>query len=89
MLACDGRISQARNLKLYCAKGDVDDWFDNEHVAVHWWEVITSTATTSLLPMLVESFSPTMHNFVGILDVSSPAFHGVLWMSSLLIGERL
>ena len=50
---------------------NVDAWFDNEHVAVHWWEVITSTATTGLLSMLVESFNPTTHNFVGILEVSS------------------
>ena len=68
---------------------NVDAWFDNEHVAVHWWEVITSTATTGLLSILIESFNPTMHNFVGIPEVSSPVFSGMLWMSSLLIRERL
>ena len=68
---------------------NVDAWFDNEHVAVHWWEVITSTATTGLLSILIEYFNPTMHNFVRILEVSSPVFSGMLWMSFLLIGERL
>ena len=68
---------------------NVDAWFDNEHVAVHWWEVITSTATTDLLSMLVESFNPTMHNFGGTLEVSSLVLYGMLWMSSLLIRERL
>lgn len=56
---------------------------------MRWWEVITSTATTGLLSILIESFNPTMHNFVGILEVSSPVFSGMLWMSFLLIGERL
>lgn len=56
---------------------------------VHWWEVITSTATTGLLSMLVESFNPTMHNFVRILEVPLPVFPGMFWMSSLLIRERL
>lgn len=56
---------------------------------MHWWEVITSTATTGLLSILIEYFNPTMHNFVRILEVSSPVFSGMLWMSFLLIGERL
>ena len=53
---------------------NVDAWFDNKHVAVHWWEVITPTVTTVPLSILIESFNLTMHNFVGILEVPSPVF---------------
>ena len=54
-----------------CAKDDVDAWFANEYIAVHWWKDMTPTPGTDPLSVLVESFNPRKPNFGGILEVSS------------------
>ena len=54
-----------------CAKEDVDAWFANEHVTVHWWKDMTRKPATDPLSVLVESFNPRKTNFGGILEVSS------------------
>ena len=54
-----------------CAKDDVDAWFANEYIAVHWWKDMTPTPGTDPLSVLVESFNPRKLNFGGILEVSS------------------
>lgn len=54
-----------------CAKRDVDAWFANEHVTVHWWKDMTPKPATDPLSVLVESFNPRKPNFGGILEVSS------------------
>lgn len=54
-----------------CVREDVDAWFANEHVTVHWWKDMTRTPATDPLSVLVESFNPSKPNFGGILEVSS------------------
>ena len=54
-----------------CAKRDVDAWFANECVTVHWWKDMTRTPATDPLSVLVESFNPRKPNFGGMLEVSS------------------
>ena len=54
-----------------CAKDDVDAWFADERVTVHWWKDMTPKPATDPLSVLVESFNPRKTNFGGILEVSS------------------
>ena len=54
-----------------CTKDDVDAWFANEYIAVHWWKDMTPTPGVDPLSVLVESFNPRKPNFGGILEVSS------------------
>lgn len=54
-----------------CTKEDVDTWFNNEHVTVHWWKDMTPTPGTDPLSIFVQSVDPVKPNFGGILEVSS------------------
>lgn len=54
-----------------CAKNDVDSWFNNDHVTVHWWKDMTPTPGTGPLSIFVQSFDLVKPNFGGILEISS------------------
>ena len=54
-----------------CTKEDVDTWFDDEHVTVHWWKDMTPTPGTDPLSIFVQSVDPVKPNFGGILEISS------------------
>ena len=54
-----------------CVKNDVDSWFNNDHVTVHWWKDVTPTPGTGPLSIFVQSFDPVKPNFGGILEISS------------------
>jgi len=38
-----------------CTKEDVDTWFNNEYVTVHWWKDMTPTPGTDPLSIFVQS----------------------------------
>ena len=54
-----------------CTKEDVDTWFNNEHVTVHWWKDMTPAPGTDPLSIFVQSVDPVKPNFGGILEISS------------------
>ena len=54
-----------------CTKNDVDSWYNNNHVTVHWWKDMTPTPGTDPLSIFVQSFDPVKPNFGGILEISS------------------
>ena len=54
-----------------CTKNDVDSWYNNNHVTVHWWKDMTPTPGTVPLSIFVQSFDPVKPNFGGILEISS------------------
>ena len=54
-----------------CTKNDVDSWFSNDHVMVHWWKDMTPTTGRDPLSIFIQSFDPVKPNFGGILEISS------------------
>ena len=54
-----------------CTKNDVDSWYNNDHVTVHWRKDMTPTPGTDPLSIFVQSFDPVKPNFGGILEISS------------------
>ena len=54
-----------------CTEDDVDSWYNNDHVTVHWRKDMTPTPGTDPLSIFVQSFDPVKPNFGGILEISS------------------
>ena len=52
-----------------CTEDDVDSWYNNDHVTVHWRKDMTPTPGTDPLSIFVQSFDPVKPNFGGILEI--------------------